>query len=59
MHAPKAHLFSDHAADDQDKFEGLGDKIEDLLERRHQVQVKLNLILNKMKCSLCTECIHS
>ena len=46
---PKAHLIFDHAADDQELFNGLGDKIEDPLEKRHQIQVKLNVILNKMK----------
>ena len=29
---PNTHLVFKHAADDQDKFNGLGDKIEDPLE---------------------------
>ena len=32
---PKAHLIFEHAADDQDYFDGLGDKIEYPLEKRH------------------------
>ena len=39
-----------HAADDQLKYGGLGDKIEDPLERRHQEQMCLDSILNKMSC---------
>ena len=36
---PKAHLIFDHAANDQLKYGGLGDKIEDPLEKRHQEQM--------------------
>ena len=39
---PKAHLIFVHAADDQIKFGGLGDKIEDSIEKRHQEQVCLD-----------------
>ena len=45
---PKAHLIFSHAADDQERFGGLGDKIEDPLEKRHQEQLRVNAILNKM-----------
>ena len=45
---PKAHLIFSHAADDQQRFGGLGDKIEDPLEKRHQEQLRVDLILNKM-----------
>ena len=45
---PKAHLIFAHAADDQERFGGLGDKIEDPLEKRHQEQMRVDLILNKM-----------
>jgi hypothetical protein len=45
---PKAHLVFDHAADDQLKYGGIGDKIEDPLEKRHQEQMRLDNILNKM-----------
>jgi hypothetical protein len=36
---PKAHLIFTHAADDQVKYGGLGDKIKDPLEKHHQEQV--------------------
>ena len=45
---PKAHLIFSHAADDQERYGGLGDKIEDPLEKRHQEQLRVNAILNKM-----------
>ena len=45
---PKAHLVFEHAADDQRRFGGLGDKIEDPLEKRHQEQMRLDGILKKM-----------
>ena len=45
---PKAHLIFDHSADDQLKYGGIGDKIEDPLEKRHQEQMRLDHILNKM-----------
>ena len=45
---PKAHLIFSHAADDQERFGGLGDKIEDPLEKRHQEQLRIDVILNKM-----------
>ena len=38
---PKAHLLFDHAADEQVRWGGLGDKIEDPLEKRHQDQINL------------------
>ena len=47
---PKAHMIFTHAADDQFKYGGLGDKIEDPLEKRHQEQMRLDSILNKMSC---------
>ena len=45
---PKARLIFEHAADDQDKVDGLGDKIEDPLEKRHQEQMRVDHILSKM-----------
>jgi hypothetical protein len=45
---PKAHLIFAHAADDQERYGGLGDKIEDPLEKRHQEQLRIDSILNKM-----------
>jgi hypothetical protein len=45
---PKAHLIFAHAADDQKRYGGLGDKIEDPLEKRHQEQLRIDSILNKM-----------
>ena len=47
---PKAHLIFSHAADDQRRYGGLGDKIEDPLEKRHQEQMRLDNILKKMTC---------
>jgi len=45
---PKAHLIFEHAADDQDRLCGLGDKIEDPLEKRHQEQMHYDAMLNRM-----------
>ena len=45
---PKAHLIFEHAADDQERFNGLGDKIEDPLEKRHQEYIRLHSIFHKM-----------
>ena len=45
---PKAHLNFRHAADDEDKFDSLGDKIEYPLENRHQEQMRVYHILSKM-----------
>ena len=45
---PKAHLIFSHAADDQERYGGLGDKIEDPWEKRHQEQLRFDAILNKM-----------
>ena len=50
---PKAHLIFKHAADDQDKFGGLGDKVEDPIEKRHQEQVRLDTILARMRGGFC------
>ena len=44
----KAHLIFTHAADDQDEFDGLGDKGEDDWERRHQTQGKFDHMLKRM-----------
>ena len=49
-YTPKAHLIFEHAADDQERFDGIGDKIEDPLEKRHQEQKKYDMILSRMKC---------
>ena len=38
----KAHIIFTHAADDQEEFNGLGDKGEDDWERRHQTQGKFD-----------------
>ena len=48
LETPKAHLIFSHAADDQEHFGGLGDKTEDPLEKRHQEQLRVDSILNKM-----------
>ena len=45
---PKAHLIFEHAADDQAMFDGIGDKIEDPIEKRHQEQMRIDHILSKM-----------
>jgi hypothetical protein len=45
---PKAHLIFRHAADDQEMFDGLGDKVEDPIEKRHQEQMRVDRILAKM-----------
>ena len=45
---PKAHLIFEHAADDQERYNGLGDKIEDPLEKRHQEQMRMDSIFHKM-----------
>lgn len=45
---PKAHLIFAHAADDQERFDGIGDKIEDPLEKRHQEQMRIDHIVSKM-----------
>ena len=52
---PKAHLIFTHAADDQQRYGGIGDKIEDPLEKRHQFQMQVDLILNRMKGGLETK----
>ena len=48
---PKAHLVFEHAADDQMTFGGIGDKVEDHLETRHQEQGRYDHILLKMQGS--------
>ena len=45
---PKAHLLFDHAADEQIKWGGLGDKMEDPLEKRHQIQMEYSKILMRI-----------
>ena len=37
---PKAHALFTHAADDQDTFDGIGNKVEDPIEKWHQTQVQ-------------------
>ena len=44
----KAHLIFKHAADNEDKFDSLADKMEDPLEKRHQEQMRVYHILSKM-----------
>lgn len=44
----KAHIIFTHAADDQEEFDGLGDKGEDDWERRHQTQGKFDHMLKRM-----------
>ena len=47
---PKAyHLIFDHAADEQDMFDALGDKIKDPLEKRHQDQMKIDKIISQIQ----------
>ena len=41
---PKAHLLFSHAYDDMVRFDGLGDKTEDFIEKRHQDQKRFNSI---------------
>ena len=45
---PKAHLLFDHAADEQERWGGLGDKLEDPLEKRHQYQMSLVSVLKRI-----------
>ena len=45
---PKAHLLFDHAADEQVRWGGLGDKIEDPLEKRHQDQKNLYDVIKRI-----------
>ena len=45
---PKAHLIFKHAANDQKEFGGIGDKIEDDVERIHQKQVHYDSITMRM-----------
>ena len=45
---PKAHLLFDHAADEQVRWGGLGDKLEDPLEKRHQIQMSLMSVLKRI-----------
>ena len=52
---PKAHLIFEHAADDQERLGGLGDKIEDPLEKRHQEQMQYDAMLNRMPCGFETK----
>ena len=44
----KAHIIFTHAADNQEEFDGLGDKGEDDWERRHQTQGKFDHMLKRM-----------
>lgn len=46
---PKAHTVFAHSADDQQRFGGLGDKIEDALERMHQKQANQDHRTLRMK----------
>ena len=36
-----------HAADDQQKFDGIGDKVEDPIEKRHQTQAQYDQMLQR------------
>ena len=45
---PMAHLIFEHAADNQERFNNFGNKIEDLLEKWHQEQMRMDRIFNKM-----------
>ena len=47
---PKGHLiFEQQAADDQAMFDGISDKIEDPIEKRHQEQMRIDhILLSKM-----------
>ena len=40
----KAHLIFDHSCADQRRFGGLGDKIEDFIEKKHQSQKNLDYV---------------
>ena len=46
---PKAHLIFDYIVDKQDTFDGMGGKIENPLEIRHQDQMKIDKIISQMK----------
>ena len=46
---PKAHTVFAHSADDQQRFGGLGDKVEDALERMHQKQANQDHRTLRMK----------
>ena len=46
---PKAHLIFYHAADDQQRWGGLGDKTEDALERIHQTQKAHDCVTMRMR----------
>lgn len=64
---PKAHAVFDHAADDQDIFDGIGDKVEDPIEKRHQTQAQFDHMLMRtagggkgiLKCQATYEWMYS
>ena len=45
----KAHLIFYHAAEDQERWGGLGDKTEDAIERLHQSQKMLDYVTMRMR----------
>ena len=49
---PKANLIFDNTSDEQDMFDGLGDKIEYPLERRHQDEMKIYKIISQIQGGL-------
>ena len=64
---PKAHAVFAHAADDQQKFGGIGDKVEDPIEKRHQTQAQYDHMLQRhpgggkgiLKCQATYEWMYS
>ena len=64
---PKAHALFAHAADDQDIFDGIGDKVEDPIEKRHQTQAQYDQMLQRavgggygtLKCQATYEWMYS
>ena len=46
---PKVHLLFRHCVDDMERYGGLGDKVEQSIEKRHQLQVRMTLRLRTMR----------
>ena len=63
----KAHALFAHAADDQHIFDGIGDKVEDPIEKRHQTQAQFDHMLMRaagggkgiLKCQATYEWMYS
>ena len=46
---PKVHLLFRHCVNDMKRFGGLGDKVEQSIEKRHQLQVLMSIRLRTIK----------